>query len=176
MLWFFGDSLFDRFLKYTGGMCSNGDKSLNYRQCRNLNKLQLQDAGDDNPEPIKWVGGVKLSGHSLILSCFTMSLIYEFKNCYRVYIVNKLNDNVSHINFGSSASVNTSTSSMRLSSWIFHSLLALFTFYCCCWTILFCITAVFYHTVIEKIVGLSCGLFIPYLIYFKFRSFFNILL
>lgn len=148
IVWFFGDSIFGWFLKFTGGKCSNGNGSLSYHQCL---------ADDDNT----WVGGVKLSGHSLILSCFSTVSIFELLMVRKVHLRNRLEGvlNTRH----------------NVSSIAYKVILIMVCAVVLIWMAMFSITAVFYHTVPEKIVGLACGLAPSYVVYFRFRDYFNIL-
>lgn len=148
--WFFGDPIFERILKGTGGRCSNGNAKLSYHQC-------LADDGN------VWVGGTKMSGHSLILSCFTVTLLFEVHNLITVYRINRLNG------------VLDSISAKRYQALFYWSLIAISGTAILIWLSLFTITAIFYHTILEKIVGLTCGLVVPYLFYFKCKNFFQVL-
>ncbi len=148
IVWFFGDSIFEWFLKLTGGKCSNGNKALKYHEC-------LADDGN------RWVGGVKLSGHSLILSCFSTVLVFELLIIRKVHLRNRLE-----------RILNTQRS---LSSIAYKIILLMVTTLVSIWVFMFAVTAVFYHTVPEKIVGLTCGLLPSYLFYFRFKEYFDIL-
>ncbi|KAG7913464.1 hypothetical protein KL907_000409 [Ogataea polymorpha] len=130
IVWFFGDSVFDRILELTGGHCLQ-KAGLNYKQCRILNG--------------KWIGGTKFSGHSLILSCFGLSLIFELENVSKTY------------------RPDAATALLK-------GLLFCCSVYIAAWLLLFTITAIFYHTLPEKIVGLAAGMFVPYLLYFKLED------
>ncbi|VEU23690.1 DEKNAAC105070 [Brettanomyces naardenensis] len=147
IVWFFGDSIFGRILKFTGGKCSNGDPKLGYHHCL---------AQDGN----QWVGGVKLSGHSLILTCFTVSILFEQLTLFKLYRINDSND--LHLR--------------RCGKELHAGIQALAFILVIVWAFMFLITAIFYHTTLEKVVGVACGLFIPYLLNIRYGFYFNPLL
>ncbi|ODV87219.1 hypothetical protein CANARDRAFT_174300 [[Candida] arabinofermentans NRRL YB-2248] len=153
IVWFFGDSVYDRVLKLTGGHCSNGDLNLTYHQCLRGGPLLVDE------EKYYWIGGIKFSGHSLILSCFSICLVMEFSKVYKIYRVNKLNSSTG--NFGSGK--------------FLSALMFLVSVLLISWTLLFVITSIYFHTITEKIVGLGCGLIVPYILYFRFDYMFDVL-
>lgn len=148
--WFFGDSIFERILKATGGHCSADSNKLGYHECLANGEYT-------------WVGGVKLSGHSLILSCFATTLIMEMGSLYQLYRVNLADDIYS-------------PRENRIPKQLFIVIATVACTVAAIWSFMYLVTATFYHTVFEKLVGTLCGLLIPYIFDFRYADYFSILL
>jgi membrane-associated phospholipid phosphatase len=100
----------------------------------------------------QYLNGFKPSGHSLITSTFASSLAFEIKslNCWLTYI-NSFNPLSLKVN--------------KISSIMIAFALFIYT----CWLIMFTVTCLFYHTLIERVVGTLSGCLIVFLVYVKFK-------
>lgn len=97
-----------------------------------------------------YIGGFKCSGHSLITSTFTTCLVIE---CWSLLdwllYINKINE-----------------LSFKLNK-IGNSILLISISVSFCWSIMYLVTCLFYHTFAERVVGTLCGCFIFYSVYIK---------
>lgn len=153
-VWFFGNCIFDRIRKITGDHCEF-DKDSSFYGTRPNFETCMKQGGE-------WANNLRLSGHMLVIGSFAYMLYYECLNFYKIYKFNNINQR---------------NQSFAITNRFASLLLTLSLSLICIWILLFIITSIFFHTVFEKIVGLSCAIVIPYFIFVyprtkqKFSSF-----
>ncbi|CDK25130.1 unnamed protein product [Kuraishia capsulata CBS 1993] len=146
-VWCFGNSLFDRYLIHTGGHCVFDEASPYFGTSPNYDTC-VSELG-------VWDGGVKFSGHMLVLGTFSLMLIYELRNYAVIRSLNEQDNTVS-------------ISKIQFHNFVFSiedAVVGFSAFVLLMWYGLFIDTAIFFHTTTEKVVGLACALAVPYLLY-----------
>lgn len=115
-----------------------------------INHPEYKYYGSCSSHGFKYASGFKSSGHSLITSTFASCIAFETldTNVWIQYI-NSLWRLPYHL------------------SYMGHLLVLFTTSVYFCWLIMFTVTCLFYHTLMERIIGTVCGLLIVYFIYVK---------
>ncbi|XBW36012.1 hypothetical protein QEN19_001587 [Hanseniaspora menglaensis] len=106
----------------------------------NLPTSDVKDAQVCNKMKGEWKGGFDISGHFCFITSISLMFLCELKMMIEEY-------QFKHVNK------------------IMASLILIIVFIWCC---LLSVTSVFYHTVLEKMLGLSMGYICPLIIYSKF--------
>lgn len=162
--WFFGASFLERVHVASGGECLVNSVNVNHELCRTRQRLTAQthpavyerlDPAFSEMHPTAyagWHGGIDVSGHTFVL---TLSILY-LTELIVPYVPNGVASSLIPSALRSQRPV------LQVGPWwsqlanrlVLCGILGLVIL----WTIMLCMTSMYFHTVLEKVVGFMCAL------------------
>ncbi|ODV95623.1 hypothetical protein PACTADRAFT_3314 [Pachysolen tannophilus NRRL Y-2460] len=135
------NAIFDYVFKKTGAYCELG--SSNPETVPDSKASCLSSGGS-------WVGGFDPSGHLFLTTNISLMVLFELKDLVYLKMANDDRIDQKYLLFSYNCTILISTVLLLIWWWLFS------------------VTCIFFHTILEKIIGFLCGLITPLAVNFFF--------